>query len=163
MIIGTWNCPVAIDCKHVAAVLFEALAQEERNQHSRPVSRGIAAPVGSQAASLDGPVGYWLQEIVRTTTDTATDTMSERVLYLFDVAAQHYSPMLNVTAVVVRTLKAGGYGQERKVSFDTLASSSAKYMRPDDGNIARIMTTGGSAHRYDHVPTDPEVVDMILR
>ncbi|MFN3077842.1 MAG: SWIM zinc finger family protein, partial [Alphaproteobacteria bacterium] len=169
MIIGTCSCPVGVDCKHVAAVLFEALAEEEAR---RPVPPPPPSQKSGPDQALSGMVGLWLQDLVRTATRASlpsghapaeTTASQELVLYLLDVKPEIRLPRLAVvTAIVSRHLKSGAYAQGRQIGFDTLAGTTARYARPEDVVIAKLQLSGGYTPHHGQILNDATLSDILL-
>ncbi len=120
---GYCTCPMAYNCKHVAAVLMEALERARR------------AP---GAGALSGVVHRWLDQLEHAGQAPATP-VPERLLYILDL--EHGLPArVQVRPVVVRLLKAGGYGKERPFSLQGLAGGSvARFISPADQPILRAL------------------------
>jgi hypothetical protein len=112
------SCPVGVDCKHVLATLIEFLRQSQQ-----------ASPHGADAEPTS-PIAHWLQSL-ETPTPSAGGTGSTRpsaqcLAYVLAPA----SAGVEVKPFLVRRLKNGGYGSQRKALgyFDT---DMANYYRKD--------------------------------
>ncbi len=138
---GRCSCPVTIDCKHVAAVLLEALKNPPR---------GIAA-----ADPLGGPVGGWLDQL-RLGSKTPARAPEEIIYRLDD--PPHPGQSFALELRVARVLKTGVYGADRACSagFET---STAKYVQPDDRLAGRLMRTAWGAAQ---LPADPDVLRLLM-
>jgi superfamily II DNA or RNA helicase len=111
---GACSCPVGFNCKHVAAALLEAAAD------NRP-----------RAAEDSPQLQHWLQTIESALTDPNEypAEIKERLLYILDLRRYHTGvTQLLVKPMKTRLLKTGGYGASRAYnSFGT-----AKFLRPVD-------------------------------
>jgi superfamily II DNA or RNA helicase len=167
-IFGSCTCPVGFACKHVAAVLIEAL-DRVIDQPRRAVP-AVATPAPAPAPPkptdpLAGPLATWLQSLTPRTDDAEPrkgGPAPECVLYLLDTTPIGDRPRTTVRTIITRPLKAGGYGAERSNSFTSLAYSAARYVQPDDSFIARMATA--SNVQYDGgLPDDPASIDLLLQ
>jgi hypothetical protein len=85
------------------------------------------------------------------------------VIYLLDTQTGDTRATLQIGIQVVRRLKAGGYGQPRRYGIDTLATSTAAFVQPEDTTIGRLLLSGGLRTVPPTLPDDPDVMDLILR
>ncbi|MGE5712953.1 MAG: SNF2-related protein [Betaproteobacteria bacterium] len=158
-VMGSCSCPVSFDCKHVAAVLYEALGRPS----GAPLTvRPSAPPTLPRPDLLAGPVGYWLKEVSAALPVTVGGEAAERVIYLLDTQTGDTRATLQIGIQVVRRLKAGGYGQPRRYGIDTLATSSAAFVQPEDTTIGRLLLSASLRTVPPSLPDDPDVMDLIL-
>ncbi len=138
---GRCSCPVAVDCKHVAAVLLEALKNPPRE---------IAA-----ADPLGGPVAGWLDQLRLGSTKPAR--APEEIIYRLDHPT-HPGQTFTLELRVARVLKSGAYGADRAcpASFET---STAKYVQPEDRLAGRLIRTAWGAAQ---LPGDPDVLRLLM-
>ena len=143
-VMGSCGCPVSFD-KHVAAVLYEALGRPS----GAPLTvRPSAPPTLPQPDLLAGPLGYWLKT-VSAARPVSIGGKPERVIYLLDTQTGDTRATLQIGIQVVRRLKAGGYGQPRRCGIDTLATSTAAFVQPEDTTIRQLLLrrpADGPAH-----------------
>jgi superfamily II DNA or RNA helicase len=139
-ILGNCTCPVGSNCKHVAAVLIEALQRPSRAE----------APV--QPARADDPlVRDWLDAVERAAApeEAAPTAGSERLLYLLTLDARPPNPRVHVAFAQVRRLKDGGYGQPTRFSGDPF--SQARFVTEADRRILRKFYVTRGATTLDAV------------
>ena len=159
-VMGSCSCPVSFDCKHVAAVLYEALGRPS----GAPLTvRPSAPPTLPRPDLLAGPVGYWLKAVSAALPVTVGGEAAERVIYLLDTQTGDTRATLQIGIQVVRRLKAGGYGQPRRYGIDTLATSTAAFVQPEDTAIGRLLLSASLRTVPPTLPDDPDVMDLILR
>jgi superfamily II DNA or RNA helicase len=140
---GRCSCPVAVDCKHVAAVLLEALKNP---------------PEGMvEADPLSGPVADWLDGLRRG--GNSRTRPPEEIVYRLD-GPRFPGQAFTVEPRVVRILKSGAYGAERACPSG-VEISNARYVRAEDRLIARLMR--GMGWGMPQLPDDPETIDLAMR
>ena len=93
---GQCSCPVVIDCKHVAAVLLEALSNPPQ---------GIVA-----AGALGGSVAGWLDRLRRGSSKPVCTP--EEIIFRVDTSPHPGQPF-TLDLRVARVLKSGAYGANR--------------------------------------------------
>ena len=150
-IVSHCSCPVGVQCKHGVAVLLAALAEPVR----------APAPVDP----LAGAVGAWLEQVEAAFGDrpaAPAGPPAEQVLYVLQRRRYGHGEAAVLEPRVARRVRDGGWGADRGYDPATLAASSARFVRPADRLIGRIMASGygfGGSHR---LPDDPETVDLLL-
>jgi superfamily II DNA or RNA helicase len=139
---GRCSCPVAVDCKHVAAVFLEAL----RNP----------PPAIAGGDPLGGLVAGWLDRLRRGSGDPARH--AEEIVFRLDEPPAPGQPF-TLELRVARVLKSGGYGADRACPSG-LEISTARFVQPEDRLIARLLPgfSGGSAQ----LPDDPDALNLAL-
>ena len=63
---------------------------------------------------------------------------------------------------VVRILKSGGWGADRQCPPQQLQNATAKYVKPDDRAILRLLSSG-MWHSPPPLPDDPDIVDLLMK
>lgn len=159
------SCPIGLDCKHAAAVLYEAVARG-RNQarprvHAVPVR---AAPPPPPPDPLSGQVGAWLGQLAAWDHGSAQAAGKEQVVYILGLQPMGPGEGLCVEVVAARPLKTGGYGQPRRLNLSGLAQSQAQYVREADRALARLLTLASRFTSWvTPLPDDPMLADVALR
>lgn len=107
---GDCSCPMAFNCKHVAATLLEALNGKDSLELASVPGAPAAKPAKVQAPSVPPVLGYeldtWIDSVGRAarSSDHATDE-SQRLLYCLDTSDD---AMLAISLRAVRLRKGGG-------------------------------------------------------
>ena len=140
---GRCSCPVAVDCKHVAAVLLEALSSPPREIAS-------ADPLG-------GSVAGWLDRLRRGSGNPARSP--EEIVFRIDVSPRPGQPF-TLDLRVARVLKSGTYGADRACP-SALDVSTARYVQPEDRLIARLLC--GSSVGSSQLPDDPDALHLLMQ
>ncbi|HEY8312597.1 MAG TPA: SNF2-related protein [Candidatus Baltobacteraceae bacterium] len=150
---GVCTCLVRFNCKHVAAVVLEAL------ERYSPTSK--LAIVESDPA--DAAVEKWLRDIAGAARrEDPPQESAEHIVYLLDVQSSRLSPTLTIDAGVVRALKTGEPSKPRPYSLTNLGYTSANFVHASDLFIGRLLRAG-------HAPPaltpaiDPELTEVLLR
>jgi hypothetical protein len=149
VISGYCECPVGMDCKHVAATLIAAL--EPGSPAACAPTDVIPAPrvprerafggVPASQNSADAAVDRWLGGI-RTSAEgarTAAAVGDERIAYVFNGSTKSSRYAFPVAAVVVRLTKAGRWARIRDASLDSLIGVTARAVRAEDAIIGQLM------------------------
>ena len=152
---GTCNCPVGLNCKHVAAALFHALtvaaadkARAARNPE--PWSVRIAGPAATRPGAVQPPAEpdlphgllAWLDDLDRALQSAGEDyppEIAQRLIYvLVAVRDEPRIPQLGVQPVAARLRKDGTFAaNSRPYPASASASGGPRYVRPSDGRIMR--------------------------
>ena len=171
-IVGTCSCPVEINCKHVAAALFEGLdaLAEARAAAERTPERRLARLTGAVAqpgwrppepdpAELPGALADWLVELdraVKTVDEDYPPGITQRIVYLLvPLRDEPRMPQLGVQTVTAKLRKDGTLLPEAKpYSAHRATPSGPKYLRPSDDRIMRDLVRlptiyGLGCHRLD--------------
>src|SRR4051812_991775 len=146
---GECSCPMAENCKHVAATVLEALSGKQPPAQALPGKQeAAAAPL--QALSYE--VTEWLDIVGKALrgNDYPAD-QTQRLLYCLHSSQDgERMPDLAVSLVSVRVLKGGEFGAQ--VSQPNLGEFSperaAKYYRDVDIEILTKLTSGRRAYGY---------------
>lgn len=158
---GMCTCPVGYNCKHVAAVLLEALARHASPASTAsPFNRVVSVPPPDPLA---GAVGAWVRA-VGDSVRTPENAPDETILHLFDTRADADGrTALTVTPTHVKRRKDGAWGSPRTVSFPSLASGSARAADRADQVIGRLHVASPRSFAADPtLPDDPDMVDLLL-
>ncbi len=109
---GMCNCPVSRNCKHVAALLLQYLAECKPSAQTAAIS-------GASNAVNDAQLKEWLtglEQALLPVPAPATGSMpvtQERLLYILKLDRRTAVPVLRVELLIARRLKPGGYGKTR--------------------------------------------------
>jgi hypothetical protein len=160
-IIGTCDCPVGEDCKHVAAMLYAAIMEYERDTtrgsvdaRLQPALFEIAMPDAPKpVAPPPDPVSaratYWLERIARASDSgaAAAGVGHERIAYVFDPTFHGAYGRFPIHVVVERLTKAGRWAKVRETEASALAAGSARAVAPDDMIVGSLLKT------YENAPS----------
>jgi superfamily II DNA or RNA helicase len=145
LIHGMCDCPVGGNCKHVAAVLIQLLAErppavERPTVMERPTIAARAFRSNVSAGIGDAPLQDWLTRLEQALapTTTAAPADAERLLYLLRPDRRFDPPRLRLELMTVRTLKAGGYGKARPFR----GSATTRYLSAADRKILHWLAAG---------------------
>ncbi len=145
---GACSCPVRNNCKHVVAVLIEALRRNTETRHGGAVAQMVAIPAPVPARQLPPALSGWLSQLAQpdarpVDANTYPPGIRERLLYVLSVDAKQpgaRQPVLQT--IVVSLLKGGGFGSGPR-SYDPSNIDNyqpAKHLRPIDFAILRELT-----------------------
>src|SRR6266516_667281 len=147
---GSCSCPMAGDCKHVAAVLLQVLEKPEQRFNQRTALASDAAsslfttPLTSPG--LDGQWDAWLRQLDQAAraASGSDDELGLRGTPPDSPDEIHYilrrqSGRLKIELAVVRRLKAGGFGQPQTFSLGNVLYNQppAPFVRPVDVRLVR--------------------------
>lgn len=159
---GFCTCPVAYNCKHVAAALHAVLASSAgTGPASRPSTRPAAIPPTSEAALTS-----WLADLATAAVsgeeDGGADTLDHVRYLLLPPQYDHQPPVLD--PVLTRPRRDGGYSQGRRLTLNGLAQSTAKGVTRQDRMLARLIlsATGPGYVPGNNLPPDPELLADLL-
>ena len=153
---GYCNCPMGFNCKHVAAVLFEALAQKRRTmprsaaqERCVPAPPATVVPIQPSDPALPFEVSSWLDQVIGSTTnDDFPPEISQRLVYVFTPhTAPNSNPHLSVDILTARLLKSGAFSPSitRPGLSNFYLGNWPRYFRSSDIEIcqALIASRGG--------------------
>jgi len=111
-IFGACSCPMGVNCKHVAAVLYSAL--DEAGLEEAPAPQIDRSPPEPAQPALPIELEGWVKSLERagrpeTPRDTYAPAVLQRLLYVVGMPKYAHPPKLHVHLVLARRLKAGGY------------------------------------------------------
>nr|WP_210302478.1 DEAD/DEAH box helicase [Rhodoblastus sphagnicola] len=171
---GRCSCPVGAYCKHIAAVLIESRARDDDIAPTRQSELFAAKPEtpASAGETLPPHISHWIEALQRAQASDSEDyppDSQSRLLYVFSLPEyRHAVCELQVEAVSARLLKSGGVSSSisRPELSSILSDTPAKYIRPSDVRIARLLTMargvsyGGSIRLKDEAAW--EIIDAAL-
>ena len=137
---GVCSCPVTINCKHVVAVLIEALQGARVGENAAKCN---GADQDSERRSLlSGGLMRWLDDLEAATAGEGEDDypaeIKQRLIYVLD-AGTHGAARASISPLTTTLLKAGGFGGSPKFYSpnNIYTYQPAKYLRPVDMEILR--------------------------
>jgi superfamily II DNA or RNA helicase len=156
---GTCTCPVAVNCKHVAAVLIDALARGGRDGEREHGPAAEWPQASAPRAHRDEPVpaeprdtlpydlSSWLtdaeqavQPPARRAQDLHAQATPQRVLYLLEIPRAPGRTRLLVRLHLARPRKNGGYSPPRPWRNERQAlHSPARFVTPEDQRVLRLL------------------------
>ena len=156
---GDCSCPMLYNCKHVAALLLEALERDEDEAlDDAPPHNALPAP-----PPVDPALQRWLANL--TPTEDAAP-VTERLLYLLDHGHHGPHPVVLVRLATTRLRKDGSNGKPQMLHHGV--SSQARYVTEDDRRLlrwldgARAQNFAGAGH-YTLVGSEAgEMLDRML-
>ena len=144
---GECTCPVAIDCKHVAAVLFAAL--EEQPEAGGPVE----AP---------DPLAEWLAEVRQALSADAEESgrqdypegQRNRILYLVDVQRHGTRDCVTVDPVTAYQKKDGTFSRCQSYAPRNALNHQAVHVLDVDRRLLRWLYINGSSAYENRLDSD---------
>jgi superfamily II DNA or RNA helicase len=132
-VFGQCTCPYDGNCKHVAAVMLEAL-KKFRFQPKFVKKQ----PSNSNSQQLT-QVQSWLNRLTNLESASAKEPgeaadKSHGIVYLLDYQAVYDETILGVIPQLAKVLKRGGFGQGKRHGFD-LRPNEYQYLTEEDGII----------------------------
>jgi hypothetical protein len=142
-ILSYCTCPVGVQCKHGAAVLLPALDELGPGLPRTPPPPPRAAaprpprPPPPPPDPLAGAVGDWLQRLAGTLGEAPARAgpPPEEVIYVLRLQPHGERRPAVLEPRIARRLKAGGWGADRPYEAQSLAWSSARFVRAEDALI----------------------------
>ena len=139
---GVCSCPMTINCKHVAAVLIEALKSvrgETTSESGAPEQEDKRRPL------LSPRLLGWLADLESAAADEEEDDypadIKNRLIYVLEAqtASKASAGRATISPMTATLLKAGGFGASPKFynPNNIYAYQPAKYLRPVDMEILR--------------------------
>jgi hypothetical protein len=126
---GTCNCPVAYDCKHVAAACLKYLMEHQ-------ISTSGAGPKTNSGACL-----AWLDEFTAAATSHHKQNPASHELLFYVLKPTHQTGKLQVNFYSAHFLKKGGLSKPRTLSLHNISDSHypAAYVQPVDQEIGKLL------------------------
>ena len=155
---GECSCPMAVNCKHVAATVLEALSgKQPSTAPPLPGKReaAAAAPVAS-VPILPYDVTAWLDNVGNAVRgDDYPPDLTQRLLYCLQPSEEvARMPLLGVSLISVRVLKSGEFGGNyTQPSLSNFAPERApKYYRDIDIDILVQLSKQSWGYGYSYGP-----------
>jgi superfamily II DNA or RNA helicase len=167
---GQCSCPMALNCKHVAATLLEALSGKQRSTGPALARKGEAAAGAAPALSmpvLPYDVTAWLDNVGKAVRgDDYPADLTQRLLYCLQPSQDGARmPFLTVSLLSVRVLKSGEFGGNyAQPSISDFAPERApKYYRDIDVDILVQLSSGSKGYYYSgHRAQSAELVQRMI-
>ena len=158
---GDCTCPMAFNCKHVAATLLEAVSDKEPSE--RPAARRIRAQAPSPPPVLGFEVNTWIDNVGRATrsSEHAGDE-SQRLLYCLQ-PSNSAVPCLVVSLRSVRLRKDGSYADNyaSPSPYEFKPERAPKYFRDVDVDIMTAVKARVRGY-FDQGPHTEELLRRIV-
>jgi superfamily II DNA or RNA helicase len=147
---GECSCPMAVNCKHVAATVLEALSgRQSSNESASPGKQGVAA---AAAPVLPYEVIAWLDIVGKAVRgDDYPADLTQRLLYCLEPSENgERMPFLTVSLISTRVLKGGDFaGNYSQPSLGDFSPDRApKYYRDIDIDILVRLTNRRKEYGY---------------
>ncbi len=157
---GLCTCPLGGNCKHVAAVLLEALSKTRSAAPKPPKPAPIPVPTAPlppplpPALPLPYEVRTWLDQFAQSADgDGYPPEISQRLLYLINSReTANSAPHLAVEIICARLLKSGSFSNSisRPALYNSYAGDFPRYFRQSDVEICQSLleSRGGYNHSF---------------
>ncbi len=165
------SCPVSLDCKHAAAVCFEALDRQGQPQKAKTPSAAFSITITDKDVSVQGidgiiaslpphlrvsiqnkiqkpapdPLEKWLDDLAQPEQIQKKDSCNGCVLYILETPQPdrvHPQPHVVIRPFTTNILKSGDYGVVHDLSCYKLASTGDRHVTPEDTGIGKLMNGG---------------------
>ena len=164
---GDCSCPMAMNCKHVAATLLEVLSGKEPSaEPALPREREAAPSYAPVPPILSFEVNTWLENVGKAVRDEHYPAeLNQRLLYRLHPALEGVqTPLLAVSLRSVRVLKGGrlsdSYTQPGMSDF--LPERAPKYYRASDMDILKQLSGLARSYGYRDAPQTVELLQRIV-
>jgi len=162
---GECSCPMAINCKHVAATLLEVLSDKKPSaEPALPRERETAPSTAPPVLSFE--VATWLENVGKAVRDDHYPAeLNQRLLYRLHPSQEGaQTPLLAVSLLSVRVMKGGnlGDGYTQPSVADFLPARAAKYYRASDIDILKQLSGLARSYGYSHAPQTAELLQRIV-
>ena len=147
IIYGLCTCPVHVNCKHVAAMLWKAL-DGKSDEMSTEKSAPVAPAQKPQSGALPFDLSLWLEGAQRITQPEAKRPQaasgSQCLLYVIDAGVPSATSKPSLKMMAVRRLKNGGYGRPTRWSNARQAlTAPPRFVSGEDQRILRMLLIAG--------------------
>jgi len=153
---GECSCPMAVNCKHVAATVLEALSEKQPSTVSPLPAKQEAAAVapGASVTILPSDVTAWLDNVGNAVRgDDYPPDLTQRLLYCLQPSEEAARmPLLGVSLISVRLLKSGEFGGNytQPSLSDFAPERAAKYYRDSDIEILVQLSKQPRGYGYSY-------------
>lgn len=166
---GDCTCPMGINCKHVAAVLLEAIREGRTPAWTGlPTSRRDDSGAAPAAPNLPYAVTDWLEKIDTTVRgDDYPADMTQRLVYCIEPSSEDaQTPVLSISLLSARVMKGGELGGSvtHPNWYEFAAERAPKYFRDCDIDIVSRLSSHFGRHAYgmEHRPVSIELLQQIV-
>ena len=133
------SCPVEVDCKHAAAVLFEVIT----------LAQGLDDSQSAASDRLSPQIEQWLNNIPAATPEIESLPKGSNTCLLYQLNPDTYSNRWSLAVYRARLLKKGGYGEIKALySLEETLARAPGYMLELDKRICRLLLVGRAYGRY---------------
>ncbi|MGK9414871.1 SNF2-related protein [Pseudomonas cedrina] len=132
-------CPVGVNCKHAAAVLFEVIT----------LAQGLSESENAPGERLNPQIEQWLNNIPAALPEVESSPKGSSTCLLYQLNPDAHSNRWSLAVYRARTLKKGGYSEIKALySLDDTLARSPGYMLDVDKRICRLLLLGRAYGRY---------------
>ncbi len=167
-ILSECTCPVGYMCKHGAAALYEAIAEENRRHEKIAPTRGGGRAAPSRTG-MSASLANWLKEYEALSAPQTAESESFRLVYLIGTETVGRKSDIRVSPALMYPLKNSRWGKPRLQTFAQIQSFDQYrgFLQEEDRAVFRLAPTGtggtlGQASVWQ-APADPDLVDLFLR
>jgi superfamily II DNA or RNA helicase len=159
---GECSCPMAVNCKHVAATMLAVLNEDKPSaQQVLPRTREAA-----QHPVLSFDVSGWIENVGKAVRDDDYPAeLSQRLLYRLHLDQEGIQmPLLTLSLLSVRVTKGGDFAGSttRPSVIDFTPERAAKYYRASDIDILTQLSGRAKGYGYRQAPLTAELLQRII-
>ena len=133
------SCPVAVNCKHAAAVLFTLISQFDTLKTQRE-------PAGNR---LSPHIEHWLKSLPAPVIEAETVPKGSNTCLLYKLFVDRYSSDWSLAVYRARVLKNGGFADIKSLySLEETLMRSPGYLLEVDKRLGRLLLVGRPYGRY---------------
>ena len=153
IIYGLCTCPVRVNCKHVAAMLWKALDSKLDEKNTEKSAHGAPAqkPRSPRPPAVPFDLSLWLEGAQRITepdgahAKAAADSL-QCLLYIIEAGALSAPSKPSLKLVSARRLRSGGYGRPTRWSNVRQAlTAPPRFVSGEDQRILRMLLIAGDS------------------
>jgi len=164
---GQCSCPVASNCKHVAAALLEVLSESKPSpEPALPRARESAPNNAPAPPVLSYEIATWLENVAKAVRDDDYPAeVNQRLFYrLHPFHEGGQTPFLAVSLLSVRVLKGGAFTDNytQPSVEDFMPERAPKYYRASDIEILTQLSGRSRGYGYRPAPQTTELLQRII-
>ncbi len=161
------SCPTGYRCKHAAAALYEALAEDIRTQERRRHPIPMRSAKDKTSSSLPLKLRAWAEKFAPE--KPSLTEKESRIVYLLLPRKKEEIPNFSVFIALQQRLKDGNWTKPRRQSYQqltTMKNYSQGFTESEDKRVLGLLLTGNANYSYAayewKAQGDEAVIDLAL-